>query len=203
MLNLAILISGRGSNMKAILEAVQSNKITGIGKVIVISNKSDAPGLRIAHDEFGVQTVTIQNTNKGDLENELLSILSNNDFGVSNTLICLAGFMRIIGPTIVNKFLHRIINIHPSLLPSFRGLNAQRQALDAGVKIAGCTVHFVDTGVDTGPIILQKCVPVFSFDTEQSLSDRILESEHEAYVSAIELFSSNRIKVIDNKVIEG
>jgi len=189
--------------MKAILEAVQSNKITGIGKVIVISNKSDAPGLRIAHDEFGVQTVTIQNTNKGDLENELLSILSNNDFGVSNTLICLAGFMRIIGPTIVNKFLHRIINIHPSLLPSFRGLNAQRQALDAGVKIAGCTVHFVDTGVDTGPIILQKCVPVFSFDTEQSLSDRILESEHEAYVSAIELFSSNRIKVIDNKVIEG
>lgn len=200
---MAILISGRGSNMKAILEAVQSNKITGIGKVIVISNRSDAPGLRFARDVYGVQTVITQNPNKEDLENELLSILSNNDFGVTDTLICLAGFMRILGPTIVNRFLHRIINIHPSLLPSFRGLNAQRQALEAGVKIAGCTVHFVDTGVDSGPIILQKCVPVFSFDTEQSLSDRILAKEHEVYPSAIELFSSNRIKVVDNKVIEG
>ena len=200
---MAILISGRGSNMKAILEAVQSNKITGIGKVIVISNRSDATGLRFARDVYGVQTVITQNPNKEDLENELLSILSNNDFGVTDTLICLAGFMRILGPTIVNRFLHRIINIHPSLLPSFRGLNAQRQALEAGVKIAGCTVHFVDTGVDSGPIILQKCVPVFSFDTEQSLSDRILAKEHEVYPSAIELFSSNRIKVVDNKVIEG
>jgi phosphoribosylglycinamide formyltransferase-1 len=200
---LAILISGRGSNMKAILEAVKSNKLKGITKVIVISNNPEAPGLNIARDDYGVQTVTILNKNKQDFENELLSILSINNFGVTDTLICLAGFMRIIGPTIVNKFQYRIINIHPSLLPSFRGLNAQRQALDAGVKIAGCTVHFVDTGIDTGPIILQKCVPVFSYDTEQSLSDRILVSEHEAYVTAIELISSNRIKVKDNKVVEG
>lgn len=188
--------------MKAILEAVKSNKIKDIRKVIVISNKLDAPGLKIAHDEYGVQTVTIINKNKQDFENELLSILNRNNFSVTDTLICLAGFMRIIGPAIVNKFQYRIVNIHPSLLPSFRGLNAQRQALEAGVKITGCTVHFIDAGVDTGPIILQKCVPVFSYDTEQSLSDRILASEHEAYVTAIELISSNRIEVKDNKVIE-
>lgn len=199
---MAILISGRGSNMKAILEAIRSNKLKGIKKVIVISNKSDAPGLKIARDEFGVQTVAVTTKAKEDFENELLSVLNRYDFGVNDTLICLAGFMRIIGPTIINKFQHKIVNIHPSLLPSFKGLNAQRQALDAGVKISGCTVHFVDTGVDTGPIILQKCVPVLSYDTDQTLSDRILVLEHEAYVTAIELISSNRIKVKNNKVIE-
>lgn len=188
--------------MKAILEAIQSNKIKDIKKVIVISDNSDAPGLNIARKDFGIQTVIIMNKNKGDFENELLSVLRSNNFGVTETLICLAGFMRILGPTIVNLFQHRIINIHPSLLPSFRGLNAQRQALDAGVKIAGCTVHFIDTGVDTGPIILQKCVPVYSYDTEESLSDRILASEHEAYVNAISLIASDRIKVKENKVVE-
>ena len=110
--------------------------------------------------------------------------------------------MQIIGSLLVNRFQNRIINIHPSLLPSFRGLHAQKQALEAGVKVSGCTVHYVDTGVDSGPILLQKCVPVHYDDTEESLSSRILAVEHEAYVSAIQLITTNKVKVIGNKVIE-
>ena len=188
--------------MRAILEAVYSKKIKGIKNIIVISNKPDATGLIIAQKEFGVKTVTIANKQKIDFENEIISILKINEFGISDTLICLAGFMRIIGSLLVNRFQNRIINIHPSLLPSFRGLHAQKQALEAGVKVSGCTVHYVDTGVDSGPILLQKCVPVHYDDTEESLSSRILVAEHEAYVSAIQLITTNKVKVMGNKVVE-
>jgi phosphoribosylglycinamide formyltransferase 1 len=130
-----------------------------------------------------------------------LSILRKYKISPRNGLICLAGFMRLLSPKFVSIFRNRIINIHPSLLPSFPGLHAQRQALEYGVKISGCTVHFVDQGLDTGPIIIQKSTPVLESDTEETLSARILEDEHKIYPEAIRLISENRVKLLRRKVL--
>ena len=203
LINLAIMISGRGSNMKAILESIKRGEVEGIGNILIISNKQDALGLEIAEKEYGVTTTTVlSDKNNESFESRLNSELKKYDIGPHNGLICLAGFMKILSPSFVELYKHRIMNVHPSLLPSFKGLHAQTQALLAGVKITGCTVHFVDNGVDSGPIILQYPVPVYNNDDELSLSERILVKEHEIYVRAIKLFTQKQISVVENRVVQ-
>ena len=203
LINLAIMISGRGSNMKAILESIKRGNVAGIGNVLVISNKQDALGLEIAEKEYGVKTITVlSNKNDESFESRLYSELKKDNIGPHNGLICLAGFMKILSPSFVELYKHRIMNVHPSLLPSFKGLHAQKQALLAGVKVTGCTVHFVDNGVDTGPIILQHPVRVYDNDDELSLSERILLKEHEIYIKAIKLFTQKQLLVVENRVIQ-
>lgn len=203
LMNLAIMISGRGSNMKAILESIRREEVRGIGKILVISNKQDALGLKVAEKEFGIKTSTILSDKKdGSFERTLANELKSNDIDHDTGLICLAGFMKILSPSFVDLYKHRIMNVHPSLLPSFKGLHAQKQALVAGVKISGCTVHFVDNGMDSGPIILQYPVPVYDNDDVLSLSERILVKEHEIYVRAIKLFTLKQISVVENRVVQ-
>jgi phosphoribosylglycinamide formyltransferase-1 len=203
LVNLAILISGRGSNMNAILNAIKNKQIKNIQKILVISNKEDSFGLQVAKNTYNVPTEIISNKNitKEDFDGLLIKTLQSYEIYSNNSLICLAGFMQILGSTIVDLYKYRILNIHPSLLPSFKGLNAQKQAIDAGVKISGCTVHFVDKEMDNGPIILQKCVPVLETDNESSLSTRILVEEHNIYQKAIDLFINNKLKIQGNRVL--
>jgi phosphoribosylglycinamide formyltransferase 1 len=202
LLNLAILISGRGSNMEAILSAIKLGKIKNIRPSIVISERPDAAGLRIASEKFCVSTNTLQGYgSKGwEYDQKLVQVLE--DYGVNDRtgVICLAGFMRVLSSEVVSKYKMRIMNIHPALLPSFPGLRAQKQALDHGVKVSGCTVHFVDEGIDTGPIFMQRAVPVFDSDTEHVLADRILKVEHELYPEALSLFSKGNIRIEGRKV---
>jgi phosphoribosylglycinamide formyltransferase-1 len=203
VVNLAILISGRGSNMGAILNAIENKEIKNIQKILVISNKDDSIGLEVAKNRYGIPTEIIlkkKNITNEEYDSLLINTLKSYEIHSTNSLICLAGFMQILGPIIVNMYNYRILNIHPSLLPSFKGLNAQKQAIEAGVKISGCTVHFVDQKMDNGPIILQKCVPVFDSDNESSLSDRILIEEHKIYQKAINLFIDNKLKIQGNRV---
>ncbi|HIH07042.1 MAG TPA: phosphoribosylglycinamide formyltransferase [Candidatus Nitrosotenuis sp.] len=201
VLNLGILISGRGSNMESILKAVKKQKIPIIPK-IVISNNPDAKGLKIAQ-KLGVKTEVIPSKGfdgtRSQYDKKIIEILEQNGVTPKNGLVCLAGFMRIISPEFSQKYKNRIINIHPALLPAFPGLHAQKQALDYGVKYSGCTVHFVDSGVDTGPIILQEIVPVKDGDTEETLSKRILAKEHLAYVKAVKMIASGKVKVEGRK----
>jgi phosphoribosylglycinamide formyltransferase-1 len=191
MINLAIIISGRGSNMKAILSFILSGNIKNVNPAVVISNRKDAIGLEVAKNNFNIPTeIVLSNGKKGwDYDKEIVSKLRSYNVLPSNGLICLAGYMKIISTEFVNEYKFRIMNIHPALLPSFRGLHAQKQALDYGVKVSGCTVHFVDDGVDTGPIILQQAVNVYTTDTEEDISNRILEPEHKLYPQAVKLFS--------------
>jgi phosphoribosylglycinamide formyltransferase 1 len=202
LLNLAILISGRGSNMEAILSAIKLGKIKNIRPSIVISDRPDAAGLRIASEKFCVSTNTLQAYgSKGwEYDQKLVQVLE--DYGVNDRtgVICLAGFMRVLSSEVVSKYKMRIMNIHPALLPSFPGLRAQKQALDHGVKVSGCTVHFVDEGIDTGPIFMQRAVPVFDSDTEHVLAERILKVEHELYPEALSLFSKGNIRIEGRKV---
>ena len=178
---LAILLSGRGSNFIAIYEAIQRGDLDAT-ICCVISNFADAAGLAQAR-EFGLDAECLpsKGMNREDYDRQLVERLQ----GYDPALICLAGFMRILSPVMIRAFPSRILNIHPALLPSFPGLHAQRQALQHGVKVSGCTVHFADEGVDTGPIILQRTVEVLEGDEEEALSARILEQEHQAYWRAI------------------
>lgn len=159
--------------MSAILNAIEKREIMNVDKIVVISNRADSIGLQIAKNRINVSTEIILNKNitKEEFDKRLICTLKSYEVYPNNGLICLAGFMQILGPFIVNMYKNRILNIHPSLLPSFKGIHAQKQAIDAGVKVSGCTVHFVNTLVDNGPILLQKCVPVFDTDNEISLSD--------------------------------
>jgi phosphoribosylglycinamide formyltransferase-1 len=202
LVNLGILISGRGSNMDAILAAIKSGKIKNAKPVIVISNKPDAAGLQIASEKYRVPTKVIPSAGlKGwDYDQKVVAALKESGVAPESGLVCLAGFMRIISPEFVRLYKMRILNIHPALLPSFPGLHAQKQALDAGAKVTGCTVHFVDEGVDSGPVILQKAVPVMEGDDEETLSARILEQEHQLYPEAVRLFCEGRIKMQGGKV---
>jgi phosphoribosylglycinamide formyltransferase 1 len=188
--------------MSAILNAIEKREIMNVDKIVVISNRADSIGLQIAKNRLNVSTEIILNKNVTKEEFDKRLIYTLNSYGVypNNGLICLAGFMQILGPFIVNMYKNRILNIHPSLLPSFKGIHAQKQAIDAGVKVSGCTVHFVNTLVDNGPILLQKCVPVFDTDNEISLSDRILIEEHILYKRAINLFIKKKLKFTDNRV---
>jgi phosphoribosylglycinamide formyltransferase-1 len=202
LLNLGILISGGGSNMESILKSIKRKKIP-INPAVVISNKPDAKGLIIAQ-RMGVKTEVIENKDFKDrleYDKKIISILEKYGVTPKNGLVCLAGFMRIISPEFVKKYKNRIINIHPALLPSFQGLHAQKQAIDYGSKYSGCTVHFVDSGVDTGPIILQAIVKIKKEDTEKTLSKRILKEEHRIYPKAVKLFAEKKIKISGRKTI--
>ena len=203
MLNLVILISGRGSNMENILKAVKKNKIL-IKPVLVISNKPDAKGLAIAQ-KLGVKTEVVESQGlKGgnwEYDSKLVSVLEKHKITPQNCLICLAGFMRIMSPEFIRHYKGRIMNIHPAILPAFPGLHSQRQALEYGVKYSGCTVHFVDEGVDTGPIILQSVVKINDNDTEESVSKKILKQEHKIYPKAVKLFAKGKIKISGRKTI--
>jgi len=189
--------------MEAILKAIKKNKIP-INPAIVISNKPDAKGLEIAQ-KLGVKIAVIESKgfkgSRWEYDKKIVDILTKNGVTPKNGLVCLAGFMRIISPEFVKKYKNRIINIHPALLPSFPGLDAQKQSLEYGSKYSGCTVHFVDSGVDTGPIILQAVVEVKDSDTEESLSKRILAKEHQTYPKAVKLFAEKRIKILGRKTI--
>lgn len=202
MVNLGILISGRGSNMEAILAAIKSGAIPNVRPCVVISNKPDAAGLKTASEKYGVPTkVVLPEGAKGwDYDRKVVAALEESGVNPQDGLVCLAGFMRIISSGFVRHFHMRILNIHPALLPSFPGLHAQKQAVDYGVKVSGCTVHFVDDGVDSGPVILQKTVPVMEGDNEETLSARVLEQEHKAYPEAVRLYAQGRLKVEGRKV---
>ena len=202
MLKLAILISGRGSNMNAILRAVKKQNIP-IEPVVVISNKPSAKGLGIAR-KYGVKTEIVESKgfqgNRWEYDQKIMDVLTKYGITSKNCLICLAGFMRILSPEFIKKYKNSILNIHPAILPAFPGLDAQKQAINYGVKYSGCTVHFVDDGVDTGPIIVQALVRVKNDDTEEALTKRILAKEHKAYPEAVRLVAQKKIKAVGRKV---
>jgi phosphoribosylglycinamide formyltransferase-1 len=189
--------------MESILKSIKKKKIP-INPAVVISNKSDAKGLRIAK-KLGVSIEVIESKNfKGnrtEYDEKIMQTLSKYGVTPKNGLVCLAGFMRIISPEFVKKYKNKIINIHPALLPSFPGLNSQKQALDYGAKYSGCTVHFVDAGMDTGPVIIQAVVEIKGKDTEKSLSKKILQEEHRIYPEAVNLFAKKKIKVRGRKTV--
>src|SRR5580698_3529635 len=182
MHRLGILLSGRGSNFLAIAKAIREHRLEGAEISVVLSNIEDAPGLAAARDlKLPAFAVPSKGRKRAEHDAEMIARLHQHKVD----LVCLAGYMRIISPAFVAAFPNRILNVHPSLLPAFPGLDAQRQALEYGAKVAGCTVHFVDEAVDHGVIILQKTVPVHDDDTAEALSARILEQEHVAYPEAI------------------
>jgi phosphoribosylglycinamide formyltransferase 1 len=201
LINLGILISGRGSNMESILNFLKKGAATNVCPKIVISSKPEAEGLKKA-SKFGIPTSIVSNKLKGwDYDKEIINVLQKYDVNPDNGLVCLAGYMHLLSPEFVRKYKMRIMNIHPSLLPSFPGLNSQKKALDHGVKVTGCTVHFVDEGLDSGPIIAQKHVNVLEDDTYETLSNRILEQEHILYPYCVKLYSENRLVIEGRKVI--
>ena len=194
----AIFLSGRGSNFEAIYRSSRL-PTSNFEIVMVISDKKDARGLETAK-EYGLSAIYISPKRfKSKKEYEVVLVKHLREKEVD--LVCLAGYMRIVGVELREAFKNRIINIHPALLPSFPGLHAQRQAFEYGVKITGCTVHFIDSGVDTGPVILQESVNVLEDDDEESLSKRILAVEHRIYSQAIRMFFENRLKLRGRKVI--
>lgn len=196
MKRLGILLSGRGSNFLAIHHAIRERQVLNTEIAVVLSNKSDAMGLTAARN-LGIPAHHVPAAGRTALERDLDFVARMNEHQVD--LVCLAGYMRIVSPPFVAAFPNRILNIHPSLLPSFPGLEAQAQALEAGVKVSGCTVHFVDEAVDHGVIVLQRAVAVLDEDTPATLADRILVQEHAAYPEAISRVLSGNY-VIHNKV---
>jgi phosphoribosylglycinamide formyltransferase 1 len=197
MKNLGILLSGRGSNFEAIACNLRAGKIPG-SIAVVISNREEAPGLARARQMgFNSRFIPVGGKEREAYDREVVTVLR--EFEVD--LVCLAGFMRILSPYFVREFRHRILNIHPALLPAFPGMDAQRQALKYGVKFSGCTVHMVDEGVDTGPIVCQAVVPVLDDDTVETLSVRILKEEHRIYSEAIGLILEERVRVKGRRVV--
>jgi len=197
-MKIGILISGRGSNMAAITEAVQSGVIPDSEIAVVISDKSKAPGLQKARD-LGVETVAIPRRKRSREEHDEEIVSELQKHGVE--LVCLAGYMRLLSPYFVKAYRNWILNIHPSLLPSFKGLDAHEQAIEYGVKISGCTVHFVDEHLDHGAIILQQAVEVNHDDTAETLSKRIIKYEHESYIEAVRRIAAGEIEVKGRKVV--
>jgi phosphoribosylglycinamide formyltransferase-1 len=194
---LGILLSGRGSNFEAIADAIQSGRLPAEIS-IVISNRADAPGLESARRR-GLNAVLIPSKGRVREEHDTEVITALKQAKVD--LVCLAGYMRLLSPAFIRAFPNQILNIHPSLLPAFPGLDAQKQALEAGAKVSGCTVHFVDEHLDHGPIILQRTVPVLPGDDLHSLSARILEQEHIAYTEAIKLVLSGEVEVRGGRAV--
>jgi len=195
--NIAVLASGRGSNLQAIIDNIGKGYLKA-RITVVISDVGDAYALERAK-KHGIEAVFIDPKkfpSKELYEEEVLSILKKHDA----ELVLLAGYMRVIGKTLLEAYKNRMLNIHPALLPAFTGLHAQKQAFNHGVKVAGCTVHFVDDVLDGGPIILQRCVEVKEDDTAETLADRILEQEHKIYPEAVKLFVENRLRTEGRKV---
>jgi len=199
MKRLGILLSGRGSNFLAIANAIRLEVLKGVEIAVVLSNKEDAPGLALAR-EMGLTALAIPSAGKKRAEHDAEMITALNTHQVD--LVCLAGYMRIISPEFVAAFPDRILNVHPSLLPSFPGLDAQAQALEFGAKVAGCTVHFVDEAVDHGVIILQRAVTVEDDDTPETLSARILEQEHLGYPEAIARVVSGAYCIVGRRYLK-
>ncbi|MBI5043003.1 MAG: phosphoribosylglycinamide formyltransferase [Nitrospirae bacterium] len=196
-IRLGVLISGRGSNLQSVIEA-SKNGIIDADIAIVISDKKDAYGL-VRAKENDIPTLFLSPKdykNREDFDKKVVEELNN----YKVDLVLLAGFMRIVTSALIEPFRNRIMNIHPALLPSFPGLDAQKQALEYGVKFSGCTVHFVEEGMDEGPIIIQAVVPVMDNDTVDSLSERILKYEHKIYPIAVQLFAEGRLKVEERRV---
>ncbi len=189
--------------MEAILKAIKKKKIP-IKPAVVISNQPNAKGLKIAK-RLGVKTEVVESAgfkgDRWDYDKKIVSVLTKYGVTQKNGLVCLAGFMRIISPQFIRKYKNKIMNIHPALLPAFPGLHAQKQAVKYGAKYSGCTVHFVDEGVDTGPVILQLVVQVKNNDTEDTLSKRILAKEHQAYPEAVRLFAEKKIRISGRRTI--
>lgn len=197
-MKLGILISGRGSNMTAIIEAVLSGEIPDSEVSVVISDKKSAAGLEKAQAR-GIETIVVPRNKRTREEHdaEIIAELKKRDV----ELVCLAGYMRLLSPEFIRAFPNKIVNIHPSLLPSFPGLDAQKQAFDYGVKISGCTVHFVDEHLDHGAIVLQKAVEVANNDTAESLSAKILQHEHALYIEALKIIVKENYEINGRKVI--
>jgi len=195
--NLSVLVSGRGSNLQSIMDACAAGQIQA-RVAVVISDHSDAYALERAR-QAGIPAVAVNvhdYSDKAGYEQHIVEVLQ--EHGVH--LVCLAGYMRLVGPTLLNAFAGRIMNIHPALLPAFPGLHAQEQAWSYGVKYSGCTVHFVDDGMDTGPIVLQAVVPVYDEDTPAALTERILEQEHRIYAEAVMLYCADKLIIDGRKV---
>jgi phosphoribosylglycinamide formyltransferase-1 len=198
MKNLGILLSGRGSNFEAIAKNIASGKIRDARIAIVISNRSDAGGIAKAR-EMGIETLVIPSKGKVREEHDREVVTALQKYKVD--LVCLAGYMRLLSPWFVKQFPYKILNIHPSLLPAFPGLEAQEQAFAYGVKVAGCTVHFVDEELDHGPIIVQKTISVLDTDNEKTLAARILEQEHIAYSEAVNLVLNGAFRILGRKFV--
>jgi phosphoribosylglycinamide formyltransferase-1 len=196
---IAVLLSGRGSNFEALADSVDAGRIPNAEISLVLSNREGAPGIEKARQR-GLKTCAIpsKGLEREAFDRQVVAILRQHQVD----LVCLAGYMRLLSPYFIAAFPYRILNIHPSLLPSFPGLESQRQALEYGVKFAGCSVHFVDENLDAGPIILQAVVPVRDDDTEASLSERILREEHRIYSEAVRLVLEGQYKIAGRRVIQ-
>jgi phosphoribosylglycinamide formyltransferase 1 len=195
---IGVLLSGRGSNFEALAESVRAGRIPNAEIAIVISHREGAPGIERAADH-GIEgrVIPSKGLEREAYDRQVVAALREKQVD----LVCLAGYMRLLSPYFIEAFHGRILNIHPSLLPAFPGLEAQRQALDHGVKIAGCTVHFVDENLDAGPIVLQSAVPVRDDDTEETLSERILAEEHRIYSEAVRIVLEGRYHIEGRRVI--
>jgi phosphoribosylglycinamide formyltransferase-1 len=195
---IGVLLSGRGSNFEALAESVASGRIPNAEIAIVISNREGAPGLERAKSRgIATRVIPSKGLERETYDRQVVAVLNEHKID----LVCLAGYMRLLSPYFVASFPNGILNIHPSLLPSFPGLESQRQALEYGVKFAGCTVHFVDENLDAGPIVLQAVVPVKDDDTEDTLSARILQEEHRIYSEAVRIVLEGRYKIERRRVI--
>jgi phosphoribosylglycinamide formyltransferase 1 len=195
---IGVLLSGRGSNFEALAESVVAGRISGAEIVIVISNQPDALGLKKAEARgLATRMIPSKGLQREEYDRQVTAVLQEHKVD----LICLAGYMRLLSAYFVAAYPQRILNIHPSLLPSFPGLESQKQALEHGVKFAGCTVHFVDENLDAGPIILQAVVPVLDDDDEQALSERILKEEHRIYSEAVKLILEGNWRIEGRRVL--
>ena len=195
---IGVLLSGRGSNFEALADSVAAGRIPGAEIAVVVSNREGAPGIAKAKERaIAVRVIPSKGLERETYDRQVVAVLHEHKVD----LVCLAGYMRLLSPFFVASFPNRILNIHPSLLPSFPGLESQRQALEYGVKFAGCTVHFVDENLDAGPIVLQATVPVRDDDSEETLASRILEEEHRIYTEAVRIVLEGKYKIVGRRVV--
>jgi phosphoribosylglycinamide formyltransferase-1 len=195
---IGVLLSGRGSNFEALAESVEAGRIPNAEIGLVVSNREGAPGIDRANARgIATRVMPSRGLEREAYDRQVVPVLNEQKID----LVCLAGYMRLLSPYFVAAFPQRILNIHPSLLPSFPGLESQRQALEYGVKFAGCTVHFVDENLDAGPIVLQAVVPVADSDTEASLSEKILREEHRIYTEAVKIVLEGKYKITGRRVV--
>jgi phosphoribosylglycinamide formyltransferase-1 len=195
---IGVLLSGRGSNSEALADSVATGRIPGAEIALVLSNREGAPGVDKAKQRgIATRVIPSKGLERETFDRQVVAVLNEHNVD----LICLAGYMRLLSPYFVAAFPNRILNIHPSLLPSFPGLESQRQALAYGVKFAGCTVHFVDENLDAGPIVLQAVVPVQDHDTDATLSERILVEEHRIYTEAVNIVLEGKFKIAGRRVV--
>src|SRR6202140_4524625 len=196
---IGVLLSGRGSNFEALADSVAAERIPGAEMAVVVSNREGAPGIDKAKErKIPARVIPSKGLEREVYDKQVVAVLNEHKVD----LVCLAGYMRLLSPFFVAAFHNRILNIHPSLLPSFPGLESQRQALEYGVKYAGCTVHFVDENLDAGPIVLQSIVPVKDDDTEDTLSAKILQEEHRIYSEAVRIILEGRYKIEGRRVLQ-